>query len=1519
MLGKVKKIKLWLLMVLFVFLLAGNGITICEAVDEQVPGDIDYFNNNYSAQWVEANQADEAFVPDNNIGWVVKNGKEQIVFGKDKEISEIEGKFYIIDAAKNDIASRVNGNFSRYKNNLLFTGDLKEFGLSFDAIFIPHDNFIEVMGRLKNNTKPDRAINITYSLDIDALGWDWWNNIREKRGIKDVEDVYSNATTVLVGQRGEMSVYPFSCISSGKQAFSYGVPLDRPRVFNIYYDTKIKKYNISFDFALTDKTEKFPNEADFYFIIYSPDARWGFRSAAKTYYDIYPEFFEKRTTREGIWMPFTAVNSVKDAEDFDFAFHEFNIIDLEYNNKHGIYSFRYLEPWTYWMALESSIPREHEEVFKILQGDTMSKDQFRKKMAQATILSGMYNADGEILHNFLNRPWCNGVVFFENTDPDIEKGDTLKYNRADISFNIAKKDVVERNVSVFESWDNYAEGYAIDENNVHSGSSSLKLARNEGDREFGAKQVITLNQTEARPLVFGGYSKALNVGGKKDADYSIYIDLLYSDDTSSWGHTIVFDTGTHDWQYKQNFIYPEKPIKMVMFYLLFRGNHTGEVWFDDTFCKELTDEEITKVGKQEWDKYNNGFEVSTDARTGQKAMFINKSEASGVYGARQKIDLNQKTADPIKISGWSKSEDVQGSVNSDYSLYADMTYADGTPVYGVVRNFDVGTHDWQSRELIFEPEKPIRTILLHLLFRGDRAGKVWFDDISIIDTVDGKEFVRDGSFEKTLIGTPQEIGNSTANLMKNSDFEKGSSGLIVDGIYLDSLEGWAKEENFRQEHFKYADIPLTYDVRTKEPVILNAFSIYEFTKAMSEYMRANNRFLMANWVTIDFPFYAPLLDVAGKEVGWLGWENAYQPDSDNVMSYRRTLSYQKPYLLLLNVDFSSFTFDMMDKYFQRSLFYGMFPSMFSIDAATNPYFENPNYYNRDRSLFIKYIPVLKKISKAGWQPVTFAKTNNENILIERYGKNYSEDLYFTVHNNLDFNQKGYICIDKKSLGVDGKVIITEVISNADINYDSKEDNFVFPVVLSSYQTMVFRVIKDDFAVLSKVAFEDLTDLSNILNKYERQNKITSLELSQYNEIIEVMEKEISDEQFMDNVENIEEELSDLTTLVEQKGQVELLGQILRVENSISKVLANVLKVSLDLKGLDNIVSPSRGKCVLTIYNDKEEPITTGEIYLTFSANLNIDNLNTFLGEEIPSQSSISRNIVFDIPPGLLEGTGGMVNVKLSYSSGTRKDTLLKAQLLDVVKDIDFKMEPVKVRTFNTKPEFKVLVHNNCNVPVKGTLRVTTADKCRSSLNEENIEIAAKETECVIFDVLCPKNDQRRDFNFNVSFIVDGEKKVSQDGVISVFPKTDSLLLVPGVSIKVDSSFPGYTTKPINDGIIDAKGFVWNESAWASAETTTPHWVEIKFLKPVSISSMVIHWAEDGDAYFTSNKYKIEYLKDGEWILLDKIEGDNAPKAYNKHTFRPVVTDKIRIWQDYSGGSKARSDLLWLREVEVFNK
>lgn len=205
----------------------------------------------------------------------------------------------------------------------------------------------------------------------------------------------------------------------------------------------------------------------------------------------------------------------------------------------------------------------------------------------------------------------------------------------------------------------------------------------------------------------------------------------------------------------------------------------------------------------------------------------------------------------------------------------------------------------------------------------------------------------------------------------------------LSGEYLDSLEAHADVLDYRPESLAASTLCPSFD-SSMRPVIPQAYSTYEVARFMSEKLHAIGKLLFANTTPVSFFGYQPLLDCSGIEVNWMDGKN-WSPDDDDVFCYRRTLAYHKPYMLLQNTNFANFGPNEVAKYFKKCLFYGVFPSFFSADAATHAYWEDPKLYNRDRLLFKSTIPLLKTLAAAGWEPVTKARTNDPAILIERYG------------------------------------------------------------------------------------------------------------------------------------------------------------------------------------------------------------------------------------------------------------------------------------------------------------------------------------------------------------------------------------------------------------------------------------------------------------------------------------------------------------------------------------------------------
>ncbi|MBU0715683.1 MAG: DUF4838 domain-containing protein [Verrucomicrobia bacterium] len=88
---------------------------------------------------------------------------------------------------------------------------------------------------------------------------------------------------------------------------------------------------------------------------------------------------------------------------------------------------------------------------------------------------------------------------------------------------------------------------------------------------------------EPKPIKISGWSKARDVKGK--GRYCIYVDFEYEDGTQSCAHEVVFDPGTHDWQYGEKVFTPEKSVKSARGFIWL--DPAGTAWFDDICLEEV--------------------------------------------------------------------------------------------------------------------------------------------------------------------------------------------------------------------------------------------------------------------------------------------------------------------------------------------------------------------------------------------------------------------------------------------------------------------------------------------------------------------------------------------------------------------------------------------------------------------------------------------------------------------------------------------------------------------------------------------------------------------------------------------------------------------------------------------------------------------------------------------------------------------------------------------------------------------
>lgn len=225
------------------------------------------------------------------------------------------------------------------------------------------------------------------------------------------------------------------------------------------------------------------------------------------------------------------------------------------------------------------------------------------------------------------------------------------------------------------------------------------------------------------------------------------------------------------------------------------------------------------------------------------------------------------------------------------------------------------------------------------------------------------------------------------------------------GIYIDSTDGSQLMLNYNNVSLRMSRSPLLVD-SYGQPVALLAEGTLSFLQYLRELLQRQDMLgdsaglggsglhLMGNTLyVLPHLQLSALFAVAGIETNWHpdpgpAW---LTPPPRTDMLFQRAMAGQRPYIFLQNTDFDSWTVAMTGQYFQVCVSLGLWPSFFSHNAADHQYFSNATLFNRDRPLFRIYVPILRALNAAGWQPITYARVREASsaaanaVFVERFG------------------------------------------------------------------------------------------------------------------------------------------------------------------------------------------------------------------------------------------------------------------------------------------------------------------------------------------------------------------------------------------------------------------------------------------------------------------------------------------------------------------------------------------------------
>jgi hypothetical protein len=257
----------------------------------------------------------------------------------------------------------------------------------------------------------DRAVTLIYSIPIVGDHWRWLANPRHDE-MAGANREYITALPLPTGM-GRLSRYPFAAISNGSRGLGIGIDMNHPAFFRVGFNSGTHELFLAYDIGLTAERPK----AHVRFCKFSFDATWEFRAALAKYYDLFPEEFRCHTPDQGLWMPFERISSLPNWQDFGFKFKEGNSDKDEnkWDQEHGVLTFRYTEPMTWWMPMPKNPLRAHKDA--LAEAQSLTKRGNRGAMAFLT--SGFRDEEGQPPFRLRKESWCDGAVWSMNSLPDI--------------------------------------------------------------------------------------------------------------------------------------------------------------------------------------------------------------------------------------------------------------------------------------------------------------------------------------------------------------------------------------------------------------------------------------------------------------------------------------------------------------------------------------------------------------------------------------------------------------------------------------------------------------------------------------------------------------------------------------------------------------------------------------------------------------------------------------------------------------------------------------------------------------------------------------------------------------------------------------------------------------------------------------------------------------------------------------------------------------------------------------------
>ena len=721
----------------------------------------------------------------------------------------------------------------------------------------------------------------------------------------------------------------------------------------------------------------------------------------------------------------------------------------------------------------------------------------------------------------------------------------------------------------------------------------------------------------------------------------------------------------------------------------------------------------------------------------------------------------------------------------------------------------------------------------------------------------------------------------------------------IDGCYYDGI---AAGLDYAPEHLRAANHLLLWDGKLGRPVNYNLWSSVEWARSIHDALAGTGKLTMLNDSSLgSFAFAAPYIDVPGAEMSILL--------SREQARLIRALTYHRPFCTLVKADFTQHDSAQIESYMRRCVAYGILPGFFDITpSGAHPgssYWLHPEWYDRDRPLFRRYMPIARELGAAGWEPMPQARFEGDGACVERFGPAGGTALtYLAVSTD-----PGHDATAKRP------IVLSLAPELAGERGDRLAVELLTGRIAKTADQLAMQMTGEDLAVWAigdgtaqaQACLARARDVLDCQERYVAACRAGEAALAPWQGYGDLGAKIVSpghesrDCLQAEKTKPGESAGANQTIVVNHDRPRTLIVSAWSKADGVTGARDGDYSLYVDCYYTDGSAIYGQTVDFATGTHDWEhgervvepaKPIRNINVYLLFrgahTGRVWFDDIRVALQEE-PNANLLPRG-------GFEPGRENRPLAGESPQAEQIRDAV--ARLGKLVSGEPGTMDWERAEELLASVEAAAR-QADWGPDTERTLRDAADARWHLKLAQACLRRAEQgEQRPTRLTELAP---------LQASAQATGSRQYR--AMTGKMPQ--------GTTVIVDSNYAGYGAEPLTDGKTNPRGTDWAQRAWASDENAGPHWIELRLPQATPVRAVRVWWAEDAGELHASRQVEAQAREGGEWraVTGQEVQPDAEPGVTVIH-LPPKAVKELRIHQAPHGGSASRPDLMWVTEVEL---